>query len=155
MAIGDEPLSSLSNLLVLHWLCDFRNNHRVRRRHLPPLHAPCSQTRLASAPYQQKCVPNKQKFAYEFSPTASHRVDRVLSLAATIDWGNDGPDLDRGLGAGGRDRGRAHTRRERPQLCDFQCAKIMNSSGNKIVTGTPKPKSLLFNSEISHAKTQR
>src|SRR6516164_3071454 len=41
MAIGDEPLSLLSNLLALHWLCDFRNNHRVRRRRLPSPHAQC------------------------------------------------------------------------------------------------------------------
>jgi hypothetical protein len=149
MAIGDEPLSSLSNLLARHWLCDFRNNHRVRRRHLPPLHAQCSQTRLASAP---KCVPNKQKFAYEFSPTASHRVDRVLSLAAT-DWGNDGPNLDRGLGAGGRDRGpRSHEARAARLI--FQCAKIMNSSRNEIVTGTPKRKSLNENSWPALSQTK-
>jgi hypothetical protein len=67
----------------------------------------------------------------------------------------DGPDLDGILGAGGRDRGRAHTKRERAQSYDFQCAKIMNSSGNEIVTGTPKRKSLLSNSKVVHAKSQR
>ena len=74
----------------------------------------------------------------------------MLSLAATINWGNDGPDLDRAWGndmlaalppSGG--------------FYDFQCAKIMNSSGNEIVTGTPRCKSLLFNSKVFHAKTQR
>jgi hypothetical protein len=56
-------------------------------------------------------------------------------LIARINWGNDGPDLD--------------------GFYDFQCAKIMNSWGNEIVTGNPKRKSLLFNSKVFHAKTQR
>jgi hypothetical protein len=34
MAVGDEPLSLLSNLLARHWLCDFRNNRHVRRKRL-------------------------------------------------------------------------------------------------------------------------
>jgi len=82
---------------------------------------------------------------------------RVLPYGyCCVDIGEiDGPDLDGILGAGGRDRGRAHTRRERARSYDFQCAKIMNSSGNEIVTGTPKRKSLLSNSKVVHAKTQR
>src|SRR5262249_46427889 len=64
MAVGDEPLSLPSNLLAPHWLCDFRNNRRVHRRRLPSLHARCSQTRIAAAPYQEK-------FAYEFSAAAT------------------------------------------------------------------------------------
>jgi hypothetical protein len=71
MAVGDEPLSLLSNLLALHWLCDFRNNRHVRRKRLPSLHAQCSQTRTTSALYQEKCAPNEEKFAYEFSPAAT------------------------------------------------------------------------------------
>src|SRR5215469_2858528 len=71
MAIGDEPLSLLSNLLARHWLCDFRNNRRVRRRRLPSPPAQCSQTKTKSAQCQQKCAPHKRKFAYEYSPAAT------------------------------------------------------------------------------------
>src|SRR5215472_36514 len=71
MENGDEPLSLLSNLLAVHWPCDFRNNRRVRRRRLPSLHAQCSQSRTASARYQWKCAATKQKTSYEFSPAAT------------------------------------------------------------------------------------
>ena len=76
----------------------------------------------------------------------------MLSLAATINWGNDGPDLDR---AWGNDMLAALPRGESGGFYDFQCAKIMNSSGNEIETGTPRCKLLLFNSKVFHAKTQR
>ena len=62
------------------------------------------------------------------------RVDRVLSLAATVNGEMTTPT--------------AHTTRERRRFFDFQCAKIMNSSRNEIATGTSKRKSLLFNSKV-------
>src|SRR5215831_9967563 len=84
MVIGDEPLSLLSNLLAPHSLCDFRNNRRVRRRRLPSLHAQCSQTRLASAQSQQKCI---QKFAYDFSPAATATSNRPTKAHRKFDGG--------------------------------------------------------------------
>src|SRR5215469_13121637 len=59
-----------------------------------------------------------------------------------------------GLGARGQDRSRAHMRRERhgfygSQFYDLQCAKIMNSLGNEIETGTPNVSHCFFTSTFS------
>src|SRR6516225_1868827 len=115
MAIGDELLSLPSNLLALHWLCDFRNNRRVRHRHLPYMSSPLRLVTVLMA-----CLASRPQLI-----------------------GNDSPDIDGLADWRTRSGPRSHEARG-PRYYDFQCARIMNSSGNKIVTGTPKCKSLLF-----------
>jgi hypothetical protein len=99
MAIGDEPLSLQSNLLVLHWLCGFRNSHLVRHRRLPFRYAQRLQTKTVSTPYQQAA--NKQNFSYEFSlrppPHPNESKTRAGNSATVcVTMGEMNPPLKRG-----------------------------------------------------------
>jgi hypothetical protein len=58
MAIGDELLSLLHNLLALHWLYDFRKNRLVHRRRLPPACA------MLTDPISISAIPTKIRFKH-------------------------------------------------------------------------------------------
>ena len=79
----------------------------------------------------------------------------MLSLAATIDWGNDGPNLDGAWGLGD-EIGAALTRGESGVgYTIFNVQRLWIHQGMRLQRELQKRKSLLFNSKVFHAKTQR